>query len=171
MACNKWEEAGLLYCSSELSEQDTKLYEEHLGQCAECKGEFDTYTSEKSLFFTTDILSETPSEKVDNTLKRLFAAKKQYTSMGIFSGFVKKTVYSLSFFLLGLVVVGYFVFNIQTANKQGIAQKAQPVSEIKTLAQKDSASALKDSLKDSAVYFSKNRGNLETNGVYPVDLK
>ncbi|NLD94279.1 MAG: hypothetical protein GX639_16605 [Fibrobacter sp.] len=171
MACNKWEETGLLYCSSELSEQDATLYEEHLGQCAECKSEFDLYLSEKSSFFTTDILSETPSEKVDTELKRLFTAKKQYTSTGVFSGFVRKTVYSVSFFLLGLAVVGYFTFNIQTAKNQDFAQKAQPVSEVKTLAQIDSASAMKDSLIDSAVYFSKNRGNLETNGVYPVDLK
>jgi len=171
MACNKWEEAGLLYCSSELSEQDTKSYEEHLGQCSECKGEFDAYMFEKSSFFTTDILSETTSEKVDTELKRLFAVKKQYTSTGIFSGFFKKTVYSMSFFLIGLAVVGYFVFNIQTANNQSVAQKEQPVSDITTLAQKDSVSALKDSLNDSAVFFSKNRGNLETNGVYPVDLK
>jgi len=172
MACNKWEETGLLYCSSELSEQDVKLYEAHLGECPECKDEFTQYKTERSLYFTSAILEECPSEKVDNEIKRVCAAKKQYTGIGFFPGFLKKSIFSVSFFILGFAVVGYFIFNIQNANNQNVAVKqSKPAVEVKTLAQKDSAASLKDSLKDSAVYFSKNRGNLQVNGVFPVDLK
>jgi len=174
MACNKWEEIGLLYCSRELNTEDDKLFEHHLEECSECKCEYEQYTNEKKTVFTLSILGETPPKHIDDEIVRVCStAKKQYTGVGFFSGFVKKTVYSMSFFLLGFVVVGYFIFNAQNANVKSTQYSMQPLNNAsaQVLAKQESATLEKDSIKDSAVYFSRNRGNLQTNGVYPVDLK
>jgi len=173
MACNKWEETGLLYCSYELSEQDAKKYEAHLTECPECNAVYAQYTGDKKSFFTCDILGEYPSKLVDEEIIRVCTAKKQYTSVGFFSGVVRKTVYSVSFFILGFAVVGYFMMNVEDAKNQKSQYTLQPSSipASQVLAQQDSNAAVKDSVKDSAVYFSRNRGNLQANGVYPVDLK
>jgi hypothetical protein len=176
MACDKWEEIGLLYCSNELDQQDAKLYDTHLNACTECKSEFDEYQKERS-FFTSEFLGETPSKKVDDEIFRVCTAKKQFTSIGIFPSLLKKSSFSVSFFLLGFIVVGYFVFNMENANRQKHNLALDPLKhDSLVLAQQENTSSTsktisKDSIKDSAVYFSRTRGNLNTNGVYPVDLK
>jgi hypothetical protein len=172
MACSKWEEIGLLYCSRELDEQEAKLYDVHLANCSECKLEFDQYQYDQKSFFTPEILGEITSKEVDEEIIRVCTAKKQYTSIGIFPALIKKSIYSVSFFLLGFAVVGYFFYNIENANNQK-KNFALDRSSINTtaLAEKESTASFKDSIKDSAVYFSRTRGNLETRGVFPVDLK
>lgn len=172
MACSKWEEIGLLYCSRELSEQEAKLYEVHLENCSECSLEFDQYQNDKKTFFTPEILGEITSKEIDEEIIRVCTAKKQYTSIGIFPALVKKTIFSVSFFLLGFAVVGYFVFNIENAKnqKQILASDSSSIAT-PALAERESNLVSKDSIKDSAVYFSRTRGNLDTRGVFPVDLK
>ncbi len=172
MACSKWEEIGLLYCSCELDKQEVTQYEAHLKDCSECNSEFHQYQKEKSSLFTSEILGENTSREIDDEIIRVCTAKKQYTSIGTFPSIVKKSVFSASFFLLGFVVVGYFTFNIKNANiqKQRFASEA-PAFNSPALAQKESTATKLDSIQDSAVYFSRTRGNLGTNGVYPVDLK
>lgn len=172
MACSKWEEIGLLYCSRELDEQEAKLYDVHLANCSECKLEFDQYQNDKLTFFTPEILGEITSKEVDEEIIRVCTAKKQYTSIGIFPALFKKSVYSVSFFLLGFAVVGYFFYNIENANNQKKNLALDPSSVSTTvLAEQKSTTSFKDSIKDSAVYFSRARGNLEARGVFPVDLK
>lgn len=173
MACSKWEELGLLYCSRELNEQDTKLFEEHMTECVECRTENDDYQREKSLFYTTEILGEEPSAKVDAEIKRVCTAKKQYTNVHLFSTVMKKSGVSISLFLLGFLVIGYFAFNIENARnqKQNMANSNPPA--ISAPKESTSVASTSDSMannaKDSASYYS--RGNLDTKGVYPVDLK
>jgi hypothetical protein len=173
MACSKWEEIGLLYCSRELDEQEAKLYDVHLANCSECNLEFTQYQNDKKSFFTPEILGEITSKEVDEEIIRVCTAKKQYTSIGIFPALIKKSIYSVSFFLLGFTVVGYFVYNVENANNQKKNLALDNPSSITTpvLAEQESTSSFKDSIKDSAVYFSRTRGNLETRGVFPVDLK
>lgn len=174
MDCNKWEDAGLLYCSDELGEIDKKAFEQHLNECPVCNEEFKCYTKEKEAYYTASILGESPRDEIDAEIIRVCSAKKQYTRVNLFSGLVKKTVYSMSFFLLGFAVVGYFIYNAETANTNSALYSMQPsknAADASVLAKEIPATSEKDSTKDSAVYFSKNRGNLETNGVFPVDLK
>jgi hypothetical protein len=177
MACDKWEEIGLLYCSSELDQQDAKSFETHLYSCTECKTEFDEYQKERTTFFTSEILGETTSRKIDDEILRVCTAQKQFTSIGIFPSLVKKSILSVSFLIMGFVVAGYFVFNIENANRQKHGFAMDPTKhDSLAFVQKGNASteasiSSKDSSKDSAVYFSRTRGNLNTNGVFPVDLK
>ena len=172
MECSKWEEIGLLYCSRELNEQDAKQYEVHLENCSECSLELDQYQNDKKTFFTPEILGEITSKEIDEEIIRVCTAKKQYTSIGVFPALVKKSIFSVSFFLLGFAVVGYFVFNIENAKNQTNISASDPSSIITpVLAERESDLAIKDSIKDSAVYFSRTRGNLDAKGVFPVDLK
>jgi predicted anti-sigma-YlaC factor YlaD len=180
MGCTKWEESGLLYCSSELDEAETKNFEEHLGTCEECRDEYETYQKEKQMFFTADILSETPSKKVDDEILRVCASgQKVYTNTGFFTPFLKKTLFSVTFFIMGFVVVSYFTINMENADrkKQSLAleRTALDSSTMASSTQVTSGavndSSKKDSANDSNLYYSKTRGNLGTNGVFPVDLK
>ncbi len=171
MACSKWEEIGLLYCSRELEEQEAAQFKFHLENCSECKSEFDQYQKEKESFFTSDILGEITSKEIDKEILRVCNAKKQYTSIGIFPSLIKKSLFSVSFFLLGFVVVGYFVFNIDNANNQKNNFALEPSNTSSPVLAQETTKVQKDSIKDSAIYYSKTRGNLGTKGVYPVDLK
>lgn len=172
MACSKWEEIGLLYCSRELDEQEAKQYDVHLANCSECNLELVQYQSDQKSFFTPEILGEITSKEVDEEIIRVCTAKKQYTSIGIFPALIKKSIFSVSFLLLGFAVVGYFFYNIENANNQKKNLALDPPSSPTTvLAEQESTLSFKDSIKDSAVYFSRTRGNLETRGVFPVDLK
>ncbi|MFW6245016.1 MAG: anti-sigma factor family protein, partial [Fibrobacterota bacterium] len=65
MACSKFEESGLLYCSDELDEHDIRRFEEHLEKCEECRLEVEAYKRESASFYTVDMLGENPSEAVD----------------------------------------------------------------------------------------------------------
>ncbi|NLG17768.1 MAG: hypothetical protein GX556_10595 [Fibrobacter sp.] len=179
MGCSKWEDLGLLYSSNELDEQEAKSFKDHMGNCEECRCEYETYRKEQSSFFTPEILGEMPSEKIDAEIKRVCSnPKKQYTSIGLLPVF-KKTFFSVSFFVLGFIVVGYFTLNIENAdkNRQSIVLEKTPDSSspgsVETMAEGlNVADSLKfDTLNDSNLYYSKNRGNLQIKGVYPVDLK
>lgn len=179
MGCIKWEESGLLYSSSELDETEAKNFEEHLGSCEECRDEYQTYQKEKQIFFTSDILCETTSKKIDDEILRVCASgKKMYTNTGFFTPFLKKTLFSVTFFIMGFVVVSYFTINMENADrkKQSLAQhrsidESAPMASSSQANVKDHDSITKDSIKDSNLYYSKTRGNLGTNGVFPVGLK
>lgn len=183
MGCNKWEEVGLLFSSGELEEPRAKEYEAHLRECEECKIELETYQKEKNDLFTIDMLGEEPSRKVsDEILRVCSSARKQVTHVGFFPLFFKKTLYSVTFFVMGFVVVGYFAINMENAERKKHAVSlegkiadsstfVQPATaNVNSIAQKTD-SAKSDSLVDSALYYSKTRGNLNTKGVYTVDLK
>ncbi|HLV30858.1 MAG TPA: zf-HC2 domain-containing protein, partial [Chitinispirillaceae bacterium] len=109
MACSNLEETVLLYSSGELSEKEEKSFEEHMSMCDECRKEFDSYRTEQEKFFTYDVLGEAPSKDVDKEILRVCSdARKKVTGLGIMPVFLKKTIYSLTFFVVGFVVVGYF---------------------------------------------------------------
>jgi hypothetical protein len=175
MACSKWEEVGLLYCSRELDQKESDDFGAHMEACPECKSELELYENEQKSFYTLDILSESPSKEVDAEILRVCTAKKQYTNGTFFSGFVKKVTYSVGLFLVCFLVVGYFTLNVQNANRhKGASTAMHPESQKNTnstVVSNENDSILRAQQKDSAVIYSKNRGNLETKGVIPVDLK
>lgn len=180
MGCIKWEESGLLFSSSELGETEAKNFEEHLCSCEECRDEFQAYQKERQMFFSGDILSETPSKRVDDEILRVCAsARKMYTNTGFFTPFLKKTLFSVTFFIMGFVVVSYFTINMENADrkKQSLALQRTAIDSASMASSTQVAggaihdSLKKDSIRDSNLYYSKTRGNLGTNGVFPVDLK
>ena len=179
MACSKWEEAGLLYTSNELDELETKSFEAHLNLCGECKKEYNSYQKERSTYFTAEFLGESPSQKTDAEILRVCSsARPKHFTSSFFPLFLKKTAYSVTFFVLGFIVVGYFTMVIENPgrnNKKIALEKrldslSQPSSMIADGIDQNNDSLQFDSLNDTNNYFSKSRGNLEVNGVYPVDL-
>jgi hypothetical protein len=128
------------------------------------------------------MLGVSTSEAVDKEIKRVCEnGKKQYTNTGFFSVFAKRSIISTSFFLIGFVVVGYFMLNIQQAkvarssNTQSIVPSNSSLNSSTNVAEiLKSDSELTDSMsgtsKDTNRSFAKNRGNLGASGVIPVDL-
>ncbi len=183
MACSKFEESGLLYCSDELDEHEIRQYQHHLEQCQECRQEVQAYKQEQSSFYTPEILGETPSEAVNREILRVCAsAKKQHTSSFMPFFLKKTTVMSLLFFAVGFATVGYVMFNVDRAEsirarlttpQSSPLPSPQVASESSSssvaLSQTDSSQF--DSLRDSTSAFSQNRGNLNSEGVITVDLK
>ncbi len=173
MACSEWEVTGLLYSSKELDVDQAKQFEEHLGICPECKNEYELYQKEREQFFNLQNLQELPSKKVDEEILRVCSSsRKHVTSFGLFPSFLKKTAFSVTFFVVGFVVVGYFAMNLDNNSKQNIVVEKNDVSQSLQAAKEESKDSLiNDSTNDTNLYFSKTRGSLESKGVFPVDLK
>ena len=180
MACSKWEETGLLYSSSELNELEAKQYEEHLDFCPACKQEYETYQRERNLLFTEEVLGEAPSRKTDEEILRVCSsASKQYTHTGFLPLFLKRTVFSVTFFVVGFVVVGYFAMNMEnhSGHKKLASEEVIDHSPLDhsvagaTALPQEADSVRVDSISDTNLYYSKTRGNLDMKGVFPVDLK
>jgi hypothetical protein len=173
MACSEWEVTGLLYSSKELDVDQQRLFEEHMAVCSECKEQMELYQKERTLFFNLTNLQEIPSKKVDEEILRVCSnSTKQFTSLGILPSILKKTAFSITFFIVGFAVVGYFAMNIQNSTKNPMVieknELTQPLQAVKT---SDQDSLINDSANDSGLYFSKTRGSLDSKGVFPVDLK
>ncbi|MDG5815119.1 hypothetical protein QA601_08520 [Chitinispirillales bacterium ANBcel5] len=185
MVCSKWECSGLLYSSGELNEQETKEYEAHLEGCQECRDELATYRKEQKMFYTLDTLGESPSQAVSEEILRVCSsAKKQYTNVGFFPVFMKKAAVSMLLLMIGFATVGYIKLNHdqaqamraqlvgdeETKDSNAVTQSAESATSV-VFSENDSG-ALFDSLnKDTNVNFSRTRGDLNTQGVVPVDLK
>jgi len=179
MACSMWEEVGLLYSSDELSEQDKKSFVEHMQKCSECSSEYEWYLRSKKELFNDVVLSETPSASCDAEIMRVCGdGRKKYTGFSALPVFFKKSVVSVALFLATFTIAGYFAFQMDASRGSQIADEntTQPVTQQQqgVLAENKAANtedSLKDSLGNSNVNFSKTRGNLNTNGVVPVNDK
>lgn len=182
MACNDWEETALLYSSGELDEDQEVEFKSHIAQCESCKAFYERYQKDRESLFSIVTLGVAPSEKVDNEIKRVCeSSKKQYTNITFFPAFAKKSIISVSFFLIGFVVIGYLMINVQHSkvvkakaiqindpSGSGSSQMANVAEVLR--ANPDSSDSTNSSPLDSNRSFSKNRGNLDATGVVPVDL-
>jgi hypothetical protein len=173
MACSEWEVTGLLYSSKELDVEQTRLFEEHLSVCSECKEQMELYEFEKTRFFNLANLQELPSKKVDEEILRVCSnPTKQFTSLGVLPSFLKKFAFSMTFFIVGFAVVGYFAMNIQNNATNSVAiEKNESTTPLQAVKTSDQDSLINDSASDTGLYFSKTRGSLDSKGVVPVDLK
>jgi hypothetical protein len=177
MACSKLEDTALLYSSRELNEADAKSFEQHLETCDECRHEMDLYRKEQKHYYSPEIFSESPSEATNREILRVCSdARKQITNTGFIPLFFKKTVFSMTFFVVGFIVVGYFAMNIENSKQQNQDMALQNTSiDSTTLSEADKEKVVSqrnvDSINDTNLYYSKTRGNLDVNGVFPVDLK
>ncbi len=181
MACNLWEELGLLYTSGELNEDDRKRYLEHVNKCSDCAGEWENYRSEKKRFFTIDILGETPSAACDAEIIRVCSSgHRKAALLHLFPLFIKKSAVFLTLFLVGfMIVAGYLTLkmnfsaqqNTTVSNAQGsLNSKQQSLTSAEdSIKEPDDSSA--DSSYEKVVNFADKRGNLNLKGVYPVDLQ
>ncbi|MDR2578309.1 MAG: zf-HC2 domain-containing protein [Chitinispirillales bacterium] len=110
MACNKFEEQGLLYLSGELGKSDAAEYESHLSACEECRLETESYKRESALFYTADVLGETPSPAADAAILRAGENfKKARTPVFMPMMFIKKYAPVPLFLMLVMVAVGGYV--------------------------------------------------------------
>ncbi|KMQ52873.1 hypothetical protein CHISP_0094 [Chitinispirillum alkaliphilum] len=175
MVCSKWEESGFLYSSGELDQQKAREFEAHLKECSECESELKAYINEKNSLFTADVLGENPSEAVSKEIKRVCASgTKQFTGNPLFSLIAKKAAVSMLLLIIGFTTVSYIRLNSEQAQsmKSRLTVKNDTVrttANAELVSAQDSA--LFDSLKrDSNANFSNTRGNMEMQGVVPVDL-
>jgi len=184
MECNKWEELGLLFSANELETNEMHEYKEHLNVCDECRLEYDTYQKERAAYFTVEMLGGAPSKAVDDEILRVCSNAQKKVTQITFPFTLKKTVLSAAFFAVGFILVSYISFNVinsktsepDLVEKNGaeeiIANESSSNQSVAQVPVNDS-SILDDAANadDSARYYSKHRGNLEMNGVVPVELK
>jgi anti-sigma factor RsiW len=123
MACNKFEELGLLYLSGELGKSEAAEYESHLNACEECRLETESYKRESSLFYTADIMGETPSAAVDASILRAGEnLKKAQMSVFMPMMFIKKYAPVPLFLMLVMVAVGGYI-RYNSMNAEGLRAK------------------------------------------------
>jgi len=181
MECYKWEEHGLLYSSGELDQKLSREFEEHLKECEECRKELYFYREEKNLFFTADILGVAPSPAIDAEILRVCSdIRRKGTGFTLMPVFLRKALMPVALFALAFVSVGYIMLNMENAHQMKSAaiknttpsihdQTKQPV--IQSAAMNTVPDSLTDSVKNPKANFAKSRGNLDGQGVIPVDLK
>jgi len=188
MACNKFEESGLLYVSDELDEHEIRQYEAHLEVCEECRYETQQYGKERLAFYSAQILGESPSVSVDKEIMRVFAAssKKKYTSAYL-PLFLKKHAAAPVYLLMIMLAIGGYVqyhsMNAESMRAKLMTETALPasvagagasvseqgVSGVSAIAFGETdSSALFNSMGDSGAAFSQTRGNLNMEGVVTV---
>ncbi len=180
MECSKWEEYGLLYVSGELESGERKSFEEHLAECAVCAGEEKAYLSDKDRFFTPEILCDTPSAACDAEIIRVCSdGRRKVTGFASMPLFIRRGVISFMLFAIGFIGVGYVTLKTGVG-KRGTAAPAvasessvtsDQVAGASLTPENSVADSSADSSSENGVNFSKTRGNLDLNGVYPVDLQ
>ena len=174
MECRKWEEAGLLYSTGELSGKEALDYEAHLRGCEECRKELAGYRSERERFFTPAILGEAPSAEVDAEILRVCSDPRpriRIAAPALFAAFFRRQVLvPAMLFIVGFISVGYIMMNMENARHVG-ANTTAAVQPQKPAVPVQTAQADADSLNDSTKGFASTRGNLNDKGVIPVDLK
>ncbi|MDR0308178.1 MAG: zf-HC2 domain-containing protein [Chitinispirillales bacterium] len=182
MACNKFEESGLLYVSEELDEHEIRQYEAHLEVCSECRYETESYKKERASFYSTQILSENPSESVDKEIIRVCGAssKKKYTTAYL-PIFLKKHAAAPVYLLMIMLAIGGYVqyhsMNAESMRAKLMNETTLPVTSTALAPEHDisavafsetDSSGFLDSISDSGAAFSKTRGNLNMEGVVTV---
>jgi len=188
MACNKFEEAGLLYISGELTPEEAKAYDAHVAACDECREELRLYSRERRERYQPSMFAENTPEGVDREILRLCAQRKTVPAgIGIFWMVTRKALAPVFFLALGLGGGVYIAYNIQTRNGNP-AEYASPApqpgtaGELRNTTADNSApvqTALADSMnsrndtKDSidTPKAAVRRGNGTMEGIVPVDLK
>lgn len=177
MACNQWEEAGLLFSSNELSTSDAEAFTAHMKECNECTDEYSAYMSMKRQFFKGITIDEKTSEACDIEILRVCSRmiKPTATSFTSISLIAKRTFFSLALFIIGFISVSYISVR---KNDNGIKQSVQDNSATTTtlVVSVDSvgesvADSIKDSLIENGTNYAKTRGNLDFKGVVPVELQ
>lgn len=180
MECNKWEEYGLLFTSGELDAGERQSFEQHLGECSICAREHEAYRAEKKRFFTPEILEDTPSPACDAEIIRVCSdGRRKVSGLHPMPLFIRKSVISVALFVIGFVGVGYIT--LKTGNHDGNA--VTPVASDSSITTESVVAgtgvsdgvipddSIADSSSEKGVNYSKTRGNIGLNGVYPVDLQ
>ena len=181
MACNFWDEMGLLYSSDELSEQEKQTFIAHLQQCPECSHELDLYKREKEAFFINDILGETPSPACDAEILRVCSdGRKKVFGLNMLTLFIRKSVVSAALLVFGFITVSSVIVLMDNrSQKDATTVTTRSEDDLKMVSgntetfssEQDVADTAEvDSSQKSKLNYAKTRGNLNTNGVVPVDL-
>ena len=122
MACNRWENEGLLLTSGELSQEEQTSYESHLSECSECKDEHTAYTEMKERFFTPELLEEQTSISIDAAFEKK-EAPVVFWNMPIFTMIQQRVAPAL------LVVLGIYIgYALMTPKESTVATKEVPVN-------------------------------------------
>jgi anti-sigma factor RsiW len=181
MECCKWEELGLLYSANELDGNNTRDFEEHLKECEECRKELYYYREEKKRFYTQTVLGDAPSANVDAEILRVCSnLRKKATTFTLMPSFLRKAIVPVALFAVAFISIGYVMLNMENARQ---LKAASLNGNTRVATQQSSVAALpsaavnigRDSATDSArtpkMNYANSRGNLEGQGVIPVDLK
>jgi hypothetical protein len=180
MECSKWEEYGLLFVSEELDSGERQSFEKHLAECSVCAGEEKAYRLEKDRFFTQEILCATPSAACDAEILRVCSdGRRKVTGFASMPLFIRRGVVSFMLFAIGFIGVGYITLKTSVGKRDAAepvaASEASPASDqiagTSLTPGNNVADSSSDSSSENGVNFSKTRGNLDLNGVYPVDLQ
>lgn len=182
MECNLWEEKGLLYLAGELAESEQQVFKGHLATCEYCQTELQLYQKEKETLFKPEMFEDEPSPAVDHEIIRVCSQPiKPAVHMPLFPAYVKNVIFALLILVVGFGGGAYFA-GLKVASDIKTVEQATDEKDKLAIDKKDSHAASQmvvnqrrddDSLSDSAESDSAHifkRGNLNTQGVVPVDL-
>lgn len=151
MACNYWNEQGLLYESGELPQDEQEVFKQHLDGCEECRSEMTEYLEMKSDFFKPEYFECVPSEKVEKEILRVCSEFPQKKTTGfVMPLFLQKTLYTALTVMVVLGGVAYF---------NNISDQQQTAQTEKTMAAPTNSLAEQDSTKKKQ-QLEKGRGKV-----------
>ncbi len=182
MACNHWEEKGLLYTAGELDDDEQNAYKQHCATCDYCQNEIQVYYMEKKNLFLPEMFEDEPSSSVDKEIIRVCSQPiKPAVTAVVFPSLIKNTIFALLILAVGFGGGAYFAglkattdikrAEIAPTENQKIASeqnKTQTSSQVAS-SQNSADNSLADSLNSDSTRIFK-RGNLNVQGVVPVDL-
>ncbi len=175
MECKFWEEQGLLFTSGELDEKEKRVFEDHLHACDTCRDELQIYMTMKQSFFAPHTLEESPSEAVDKEILRVCSAPVRPAAVStLFATYIKKAVYAALILAVGFAGGAYFIglkvdTDLQRAEKAGIGNEQAPANIATGPGASRNVSADSADVDSSGQVIK--RGDLQSQGVVPVDLK
>jgi anti-sigma factor RsiW len=181
MQCNNWIQNGLLYTAGELNEAEQTAFTTHLGSCEACQKEMRLYTDERSRFFTSEILLDTPTPNVDLKIREAcmkIPRPAAYTTLMTFA--LRKVALPAVFLFIGLGVPLYVAFNINNAHQNAIAQSKKAIlnqAASNQIVQSGVQTPATDSLNNDSASQAKKpevlkpMGDMSRQGVIPVDLQ
>jgi hypothetical protein len=185
MACNKWEETGMLYISGELDDSQLVQFKNHLSTCSFCSSELSQYSLEKSRFFSPDMLCVPTTPDLDRKIIALCTAVRP-TQVGIFGTmWIKRIVFSALVFAFGAGAGGYFTFAYYHAQSDAAVAAAKVKSMTAPVASSMAASSaapqsasqlsLDTSKSGQIPTLLKKNGHapasVESHGIITVDVK
>jgi hypothetical protein len=165
MECKRWETDGLLFTSGELGDQKVLSYNEHLKDCDYCRSELAFYSEGRDSFFKPEMFELQPSKKSDIALQHIgtMAPKVVASPLVSFNRFFRKGATVALLLLIGVSAPVYFTMVKNDSVNNHVATIEKNVIS-------NSVDSLNDSTKIDSIKEFNTPGNLEMNGVVPVEL-
>ena len=169
MACERFEQEGLLFVSNELEPAPRREYEAHVEACKDCRAEIESYGAIQAATGYGKFLEADTSARIDASILSRCAKPVHATSFAFFSSpLVRKFALPAFFLAFGFAGGAYFAGMFSTSSTVSSSSKTPVVQQTQVatnVVEKPNAQKPKDTATEK-----RHLGNLGGEGVVRVNL-